>query len=222
LESRRLFKATLASRTALKSAGESVRTASLKGAKTLVGVEGWFCDSGGGVDVTRRRTFVSKNGWIPVPWNLLSIFLALTALSYAATNAVNHSTFWTLIMPVCMRGSISTAICFFKALKTRMSRSGVKWEEWGRRIRRRMSLLMQCAINSAVIWLSCPSYIKTWYSPFAFLHVTVLKHRFNHSTPCLLLVHSFELQQNHQSPWTLAGKHWVDRFSALKMTSGGI
>ena len=57
----------------------------------------WFR---GGENARRWRTFVGKNGWIPVPRNPLNIFFTLTTLSWAATNAINHSTFWILVTPV--------------------------------------------------------------------------------------------------------------------------
>ena len=59
LYSIRVFKATLAHCTALKSAGESVKTASLKGVRS--GVNG---QSAGSIieDATRSRTFVGKKG----------------------------------------------------------------------------------------------------------------------------------------------------------------
>jgi hypothetical protein len=61
LDLRRLFKAVLAC-TVLKSTGESVRTASLKGVTGLEGIEGGLCGCGDGDDVIRRRTFVGRNG----------------------------------------------------------------------------------------------------------------------------------------------------------------
>jgi len=60
-DSRMAFKALSACCTALKSAGESMRMASLNTVRGFGGVEGQVC-YGGSDDVTRRRTFVGKNG----------------------------------------------------------------------------------------------------------------------------------------------------------------
>lgn len=63
LASSREFRATLAHCIALKLTGESVKTASLNGVNDSCGVDGRVGDGeGDGDDVTRRRTFVGKNG----------------------------------------------------------------------------------------------------------------------------------------------------------------
>ena len=62
MDSRRVFKATLAHYTALKSIEESVQTASLNDVRSFEGVDDRDTDSDVDDDATRRRTFVGKNG----------------------------------------------------------------------------------------------------------------------------------------------------------------
>jgi hypothetical protein len=62
LDLRRLFKVVLVYYTTLKSTGESVRIASLKGVTGLEDVEDGLCGCGDDDDVTRWRTFVGRNG----------------------------------------------------------------------------------------------------------------------------------------------------------------
>ena len=93
--------------------------------------------------------------------------------------------------------------------KTPTSKGWVKWEKWDGKTMKRILFFMQWVIHSAVMWLSCQSHIKRRGLPSAFSLVAGSKpHEVTSKPPIIIVI--------------LAGIHWRDIFSPLKIITGEI
>ena len=157
--------------------------------------------------VTIRITRCGCNGCRPTPLHAEVMFWVDNASALAFIYAVNHSTFCMRVSCASLRWESALMRCFLSGLKTATLSGCNTCEVCDGSIRSDMRFYIQCDIKLPLIWLLWPLQIRRrcCFPPSAFARVAGLKTRFNHSTPCKLLVHPFVFAEKYHVFMTSCG-----------------